>query len=236
MALTPRTRILICVLPAMALPFVGALLYFIFLLGSPIGRAIYGATKLFTLVWPVVAVWAVEKQPLTRQEIGLTRFVRSIPLGFLSGLVIAAVMIGLYQWTVLGDHVRFHRAMIREAVEKLGLRTPAIYVIFGVFLAGFHSLLEEYFWRWYVFSRLSRVFSVPVAYGLASLAFAGHHYVVLSAYFPAWAVVLFGTSVGIGGGFWCWLYRRQASLVGAWASHLVVDAAILIIGYQLLFI
>ena len=33
-----------------------------------------------------------------------------------------------------------------------------------------------------------------------------------------------------------WLYRRSGSLVGPWLSHLLVDAGIMVIGYDLLFV
>ena len=46
---------------------------------------------------------------------------------------------------------------------------------------------------------------------------------------------VFGTGVGIGGALWCWLYRRQRTLAGAWVSHAIVDVAIFCVGYSLVF-
>ena len=40
-------------------------------------------------------------------------------------------------------------------------------------------------------------------------------------------------SVAVGGAFWAWLYDRSGSLVGPWLSHLVIDAGIFFIGFQL---
>jgi len=235
MTMNARSRIWACLIPAMTFPFIGSLFYFAILLGTPLGRIVYGATKGFTLVWPIVAILAIERQPFALSRIGLSKHIRAIPAGLISGLVIAGVIIGFYRWGPLGEYVRQHQEAIRSNVEKFGLRSLGLYVAFGVFLAMFHSLLEEYFWRWYVFGRLSKVSGISVAYGLAGLAFAAHHYVALSSYFPALLVALFGTCVGIGGGFWCWLYRKQDSLAGCWVSHLLVDAALLYIGYDLLF-
>jgi uncharacterized protein len=39
--------------------------------------------------------------------------------------------------------------------------------------------------------------------------------------------------VAIGGGVWCWLYAKTGSLYAAWISHLLIDAAIMWIGYDL---
>ena len=70
---------------------------------------------------------------------------------------------------------------------------------------------------------------------LSSVAFVGHHIIILAAYF-GWtspATVLFSACVGVGGAAWAWLYSRSGSLLGPWLSHLLVDAAIFIIGYDL---
>jgi uncharacterized protein len=44
---------------------------------------------------------------------------------------------------------------------------------------------------------------------------------------------LFSLSVAVGGAFWAWLYQRTGSLYGPWLSHLLVDAAIFLVGYDL---
>jgi membrane protease YdiL (CAAX protease family) len=62
-----------------------------------------------------------------------------------------------------------------------------------------------------------------------------HHVLVLAWYFgwTSWATWLFSVSVAIGGVVWCWIYQRSGSLVGPWLSHLLIDAAIFTIGYDM---
>jgi membrane protease YdiL (CAAX protease family) len=38
-------------------------------------------------------------------------------------------------------------------------------------------------------------------------------------------------SVAVGGAVWAILYRRSGNLVAPWLSHLIVDAAIFLIGF-----
>ena len=38
----------------------------------------------------------------------------------------------------------------------------------------------------------------------------------------------------IGGAAWAWLYHRYGNLYAAWISHLIVDVALILIGYDLL--
>jgi hypothetical protein len=226
-----------CLVPAMCLPFAAALLYFVLLAGKPVAWAVYTGTKFFTALWPLLCFVLIENGRMRwTQGIDWRRHLAAVPLGLLSGAAIAGVMIGAFELTPLGDHVRAHSDAIRSKVGQLGLLSSLqVYLLFGVFLSGIHSLLEEYYWRWFVFGRLDRVCPRAVAYLLAGLSFAGHHYVVLSGYLPIWSMMLFGTFVGAGGIFWCWLYRRQQTLVGCWVSHLIVDVAVFTIGYRVLF-
>ncbi len=159
--------------------------------------------------------------------------VRALPLGLLSGFLIAGLILGAYTLSPIGQYVRGFADVIRGKAEDMGIIDH--YVAFGIFLAAGHSLLEEYYWRWFVFGRLRKVVPRGLAYGLASLAFAAHHFVILGCYFSPLGTILLGTCVGIGGALWCWLYGRQRTLCGSWVSHALVDVAILSVGYHLLF-
>ena len=72
----------------------------------------------------------------------------------------------------------------------------------ALFISVFHSLLEEYYWRWFVFGRLERSLPLAAAIGISSLAFMAHHVFVLAYYFPGrfWsAAVPFSLCVAAGG-------------------------------------
>ena len=118
----------------------------------------------------------------------------------------------------------------------MGLASPAMYITFALFLAIPHSLLEEYYWRWFVFGQLRRVTSWRVALLVSSLGFMAHHVIVINQFLQqGWAVTLFfSLCVAWGGCLWAWLYERFRSLYGPWLSHLLVDCGIMSIGYDLI--
>jgi len=219
----------------MLLPFLASLLYYVLLAGHPVAMAIYTATKVFTIVWPIIAVVMIEQDPIWLGAVKVRKHVASLPMGLVTGLLIAGVIIGGYGWTSLGDYVDGFTGEITLKVEQMGIGDPVRYIVFCTFLAGLHSLIEEFFWRWYVFGRLVRVMPAGWAGLLASLAFAGHHYVVLGCYFSPTGTLVFGTGVGIGGALWCWMLRRQKTLLGCWLSHALVDVAVFAVGYRIVF-
>jgi membrane protease YdiL (CAAX protease family) len=46
----------------------------------------------------------------------------------------------------------------------------------------------------------------------------------------------FAACVAVGGAVWAWLYQRTNSVYAPWISHLVVDASLFVIGYDLFFV
>ena len=74
-----------------------------------------------------------------------------------------------------------------------------------------------------------------MAVSLGAAAFALHHFVILWEFFGVKIGFLFSLVVAAGGILWALIYRRTGSLLGPWLSHVIVDAAILGIGYDLIF-
>ncbi|MSR57198.1 MAG: CPBP family intramembrane metalloprotease [Planctomycetaceae bacterium] len=157
--------------------------------------------------------------------------------GGLLGLAIVAVIAALYfGWLRRGGFPPEAVAAIRAKVEGIGVAGLPRFVTLGVFYAIGHSLLEEYYWRWFVFGRLQRLTRLPIAVGLSAIGFMAHHVCVLAQFF-GWAsalTVFFSLSVAGGGVVWALLYRRYQSLYGVWLSHLLVDTGIFAVGYDLI--
>jgi membrane protease YdiL (CAAX protease family) len=212
---------------------VGAFFYFGAGQGAGTAALLYGGTKLFTVVWPLVAVAFIYRERLDILRPDLRRWTAALPAGLASGLLLGGIIVVLWLLSPLGDAAQAAAPRVREKVADLGLLD--VYVPFSIFLALLHSFIEEFYWRWFVYGGLRRLLPVATAQILAGLAFSAHHLVILGAYFPLWLALLGTAGVAAGGVFWCRLYERQGSLAGAWISHVLVDVAILAIGYHLIF-
>ena len=157
-------------------------------------------------------------------------------VGGLIGVTITAASLATY-WLVLKPMGAFDSAgeMIRQRVAAAGVDTPMKFAGLGLFYSIGHSLLEEYYWRWFVFARLRSLTTLPKAIVISSLGFMAHHVVVLSHYFGGLSLLtcFFSLSVAVGGVIWAWLYARSRSLFGPWLSHALVDAGIFMVGYEI---
>jgi membrane protease YdiL (CAAX protease family) len=123
-------------------------------------------------------------------------------------------------------------------VTEFGIRSVPGFVGLAAFLAILHSFLEEYYWRWFVHAFLRNWLPFVPAALISGYAFTAHHVFVLDVYFPdrLWsAVVPFSLGIAFGGIVWAWIYERSGSLLGPWLSHLIVDAAVMAVGYDIMF-
>lgn len=219
------------VVPAMVLPLISALFYFVFFAGQPFAQVIYVGTKLFTLVWPAVVVLAIYRDGLPTINWRSPHHWRSLPLGIISGLAIVALMVGL-MLTPLGDVAQRGSSQIATKSEEMGIL--AHYWLFALFISVLHSLLEEYYWRWFVYGQLERLTPPVAAHLLAGVAFAAHHVVIISEFFGVFWGFFFSAFVGIGGIIWSLMLARQKTLMGIWVSHMIVDFGAMGVGYWLI--
>jgi membrane protease YdiL (CAAX protease family) len=194
---------------------------------------LFGLGKIVQFTFPLLYVhWSAPGElQLSRPRRG------GIGLGVGLGLVIGLGICGLY-FLALRDAPIFGAtpAKLAALLANMHSNTPAVFFAMAVFISVLHSFLEEYYWRWFVFGRLQRHLPLASALVISSLAFMAHHVLVLAYYFPDhfWlAVVPFSLCVAVGGGLWAWLYHRYGSLYPPWVSHLCADAAIMVVGYDM---
>lgn len=215
-------------MPALLVPLLGSLLYFVWLPGNGMAQVIYGLTKVFTLVYPFLFFgWKdlfVQKPRVSQRSIW--------GWGIGSGLVICALGTGL-MLSPLGEMVRAGAGPIQEKATQLGFVNH--FLLFAIFISLFHSALEEFYWRGFVFGKLREKLGTVGSHLVAGLGFAAHHLVVTWQYFDPPLAIFLAFCVAVGGVIWTFLYQKQGSLVGCWLSHLCVDVFLMVVGYLLIF-
>jgi membrane protease YdiL (CAAX protease family) len=226
---------------AMLWPTVAAVGYFVGL-ASEVGtagapntavQAFYAGSKVLQFALPVLwlGFWQGEKLRPSRPSLAGVKF------GLAFGLLVAGTIFTLYLG-FLRDISLFHAlaSKLRAKLADFGAATPVRFILLGSFMTLLHSLLEEYYWRWFVFGELKRVISVTPAIIISGFAFMAHHVVVLASFVPNLAfMVALSLGVAVGGMVWAWLYHRTGSIWSAWLSHLLIDGAIMIVGYDIAF-
>ncbi|HZV06079.1 MAG TPA: CPBP family intramembrane glutamic endopeptidase [Gemmataceae bacterium] len=163
---------------------------------------------------------------------------RGLRPALIFGLAVVVLMLVIYFAGLRGSSLLAKTpASLQQKLQQVGMDTPARYALLALFVVAAHSLLEEYYWRWFVFGGLRQILPLAPAMVLSSLAFMAHHVVVLYVYLPGqfWMAALpFSLAIAVGGAVWAWFYEQSGSIWPPWLSHLLVDAGIFVIGWDLL--
>jgi uncharacterized protein len=195
-------------------------------------QAVFLVVKTIQFAFPLVWVWFVLREPL--------RTGRASAAGLLLGAAFSIVVVAA-GWVLFDRVLRaaavFANAspLIRDKIKGFGVDSVWKYVLLAAFYSLFHSLLEEYYWRWFVFRQLRRLLPLWPAILASAIGFTAHHVIVLHVFFKdaPLLVWLLSAAVAVGGIFWAWLYARTESLLAPWLSHLLIDAGIFWVGFDL---
>ena len=212
-------------------PTLGALCAFVVAPG-PIGQTIYTLCKLWILALPLVWHFAVERKRASLSPLAPGTRARAMTEGLLLGVFFGAVVLAAN--AVVGERW-LDPQVLRDALTRAGIATPARYLGVAVYIALLNSLLEEYVWRWFAFRQLETVTGPRRAVPLAALCFTLHHVLVFAVQLGPELAVAGSIAVFVAGCLWSWLYARWRSIWPAWLSHALVDVAGLWIGWRLLF-
>lgn len=219
---------------AVAFPTLLTWVYFVLLAGDypAVQQLAYTVGKVIQFGLPVIwVIW------ILRRKVRIGRPGPGLLQGAIFGVLVGAAIYMLYRWWLLpGGSLTGPIEAIRAKVTGIGISSEVDFAVMGIGYALFHSFLEEYYWRWFVFAELRRRTSNVVAITVSSLGFMAHHVIVLATYFGWNSPISYLISLGVavGGAAWAVLYQRTGSLYGAWLSHCLVDAAIFFVGFEMM--
>jgi CAAX protease family protein len=194
---------------------------------TALGQIVYAALKLWLILLPVVWVVLVD-----RRRPRLVRPRRpGMAAGVVTGVVILAVIVAAYG--LFGSWID-SQALARQ-IDDVGLGSARVFLLGALYWCTVNSILEEYVWRWFVFTRCETLVPRFWAVVAAGLFFTLHHVLALAYYFD-WRVTVIGSlGVFIGGATWSWLYLRWRNIYAAYVSHVFADLGVFGIGWYLVF-
>jgi membrane protease YdiL (CAAX protease family) len=222
-----RRRALLALALLAPIPSLGTAMAMIIAPGT-VGQSVFMAAKIWLLLFPAVWYLFVEKgrlswSPVTEGGLGV---------GLLTGLAAGAV-IGLAAWFF--GIFDMDMGSLAGEVDEMGLDTPRAYLLGAMGWTFANSLMEEYVYRWFVFTRCEKLMRPTLAILASAAVFTAHHVIALSTYLPWHLTALASLGVFLGGVLWAALYHRYRSIWPAWISHIIADVAIFAVGWELLF-
>lgn len=200
-------------------------------------KVAFGLAKVGLMVAPLI--WLIKVEGVRPR---IPRW-KNFPLGpgmaaaHVTGLLIFVIIAAGYWF--FGRHW-IDLTLMRDKIVQMGLDNRLLYLAGALYWCTVNSLLEEYFWRWFIFTRLRDVLprnamGIGAAVVVCGLLFTAHHVVALKVYFDWKTTLLASAGVFIGGVTWSLLYLRYRNIYAGYVSHVWADVIIFIIGWRLIF-
>lgn len=107
-------------------------------------------------------------------------------------------------------------------------------IYYGIYLSFINSLLEEFFFRGFIFLGIKNRKNIGLAYVFSSLMFAIYHIANFKNWFNGIIFTLTLIGLFIGGLIFNKLDDKKNTFFNSWFVHICADLAIVVIGYYII--
>jgi hypothetical protein len=194
---------------------------------TPVGESIWAVSKVWMILFPFVWYVVVDRGRWSLSPSSA----RGLGAGLLMSIPVAAAIFAAY---LLVKDTLIDPEEVRRTIDELGIGTPARFLIFASAMSLVNSLLEEYAWRWFVFTRCKAMMGTWAAIVTSAALFTVHHAFALSASVPPGANALACGGIFAGGIAWAWLYNRYQSIWPGWICHVAADIAVMWVAWSII--
>ncbi len=169
------------------------------------------------------------KDNFLKESIKNRRKTAKINLSIILGIVIFLVII--IAFVLLEQHIEIG-ILIDEFESKYQIDKSNI-IFYGLYLSFINSLLEEFFFRGFIFLNLKKLNLRKLAYFISSAAFAIYHIANIQNWFSIGLFLFVTVGLFVGGYIFNYLDDKDNTFLNSWFVHICADLAIILIGFRL---
>lgn len=107
-------------------------------------------------------------------------------------------------------------------------------LFYGLYMSFVNSLLEEYFFRGFIFLNLKKIGYKKTGYMTSSMMFAIYHIANFQNWFSPILYILAIAGLFVGGTIFNLLDDKENTFFNSWFVHICADLAIVLMGYMIL--
>lgn len=107
-------------------------------------------------------------------------------------------------------------------------------LFYGLYMSFVNSLLEEYFFRGFIFLNLKKIGYKKTGYMTSSMMFAIYHIANFQNWFSPILYILAIAGLFVGGTIFNLLDDKENTFFNSWFVHICADLAIVLMGYMVL--
>lgn len=155
-------------------------------------------------------------------------------LGSKGQLVISIILgLGVYG-LIIGGFILFKDFIDLNNIERLLSKNVNVnrenFVLVALYISFFNSLLEEFFFRGFLFLGLKKLGNTMKAYVISSLLFTIYHIAIIGSWFNIGIFLLAMVGLFIGGLIFNGLNHTNDNIYNSWLVHMFANFAINTVG------
>ncbi len=218
-----KKQALIALLLLLPMPIIGVLCSFYV---PSFGKVVWAIAKIWLLVFPVAWLLFVDKGRLSWSLSSK----RGVLAGLFWSIPVSGIILGTY-WLASDSLID---ANAKTKIDELGITSPWVFLLFAAGMSLGNSLMEEYVWRWFVFSKFKVLIGSKLAIMCSAFFFTLHHIVIMWNFGSLQLVLIGSLGLSLGAIIWGCLYQKYNSIWPGWICHVFADAAIMWIVWQVI--
>jgi uncharacterized protein len=183
---------------------------------------------IFFVIIPIIYIKIVKKSNIM-EELNLRYLDKNrFKLGFIFG--ISSFLIVLAAYFIFKGAIDLN-GIVSDLREKN--ITPSNFILIGLYVTLGNSLLEEFFFRGFIFLNLYNMKKEKLAYLYSSMLFGLYHIGIFKAWFNIWLILLCLVGLITVGFIFNWLNTKSNNFINSWLVHIFADSAIILIGLKM---
>ena len=193
-----------------------------------IGQLVLVLGQIWLFFLPIIWFLKIEHQSI--KILKPQRF--DVITGLIIDLLMFVVILTVY-WLFIRHWI--DTDIVRPKIQAIIKINPRKFIFGALYFTLINALIEEYFWRWFIYLRCEELVSSKIAVVITALFFTLHHTIGLAA-FTDWRTTVIGSlAVFIAGMVWSEYYRRYRSVWSNYLSHAIAELALHIVAWQVFF-
>lgn len=154
--------------------------------------------------------------------------------GFKMALVLGIALFGLIlgAYSVFSKFVDFS-GIVTSLEQNVGV-DKGNFLLVALYVSFVNSMLEEFFFRGFVFGNIKQSCSRKAAHLYSSFLFAAYHVTMMVGWFPPIILVLVIAALMVGGMIFNYLNEKYDTILVSWFVHMFANFSINTIGFILM--
>ncbi|SHI48370.1 CAAX protease self-immunity [Dethiosulfatibacter aminovorans DSM 17477] len=192
------------------------------------------AVKLITfLTFPLIYIFVTKDNIIKGSIENAGRNFRKLKIKSIStilGLVLFLFLIGMF--SIFKGFLDME-SMRTDFADKYKITKDNL-LFYGLYMSFVNSLLEEYFFRGFIFLNLKKIGYRKTGYVTSSIMFAIYHIANFQNWFSPLLYILAIAGLFVGGTIFNLLDDKDNTFFNSWFVHICADLAIVLMGYLIL--